>query len=379
MRYLLSLFLVCTFSLTGMAQDVEVVLPYRVVGGKMIVDMEMNGQVRPFIFDTGGQTALTEELCKQLNLSESNEEKITDVNGKESVYKRVLIKRLCDPKHVMAFNEVMAIVIPAPSPFVCFQVDGLIGSDLLRYFTVEIDGRNKTIKLLYKQNVKMPSLRKMLPFAKPGFMPIIDLQVGPGNGLKVLFDTGFSGFLNFKDVDFRQLQGQQAFQVLDNGFGQNSIGIGGIAQLDTMYRVLFKEITVCGTKFKNVVSVTATPPFTLLGMKLLDYGKVTIDYLQGRFYFEAYKDKPVEMEKDKYYKVALTVKDGDLVVASYWSLMENVVSIGDKVLKINGKPAGKYDFCEGILNGILDLKKKKVNKLVLLTKNGEREIVYKKD
>ena len=36
------------------AQQVKSVIPYRMVGGKMIVDMSVNGQVRSFIFDTGG-------------------------------------------------------------------------------------------------------------------------------------------------------------------------------------------------------------------------------------------------------------------------------------------------------------------------------------
>ena len=36
------------------AQQVKSVIPYRMVGGKMIVDMTINGQIRSFIFDTGG-------------------------------------------------------------------------------------------------------------------------------------------------------------------------------------------------------------------------------------------------------------------------------------------------------------------------------------
>lgn len=371
--------LICLSSFWGQAQEMEIVLPYHLVGGKMIIEMEMNGQLRPFIFDTGGQTALTEELCTELNLPEFNSQKITDVNGKESVYRRVLIKELCDLNHTVSFTEVPAIVIPAPSPFICFQVDGLIGSDLLRYFVVEIDSKSKTIKLISKQILKLPSLRKMSPFTKKGFMPIISLQVGVGNEMKVLFDTGFSGFLNFKKSDFSQLQSRHAFHVLDEGYGRNSIGIGGIAKLDTMYRVLFDELTICGTKIMNVVSETANPPFTLVGVKLLDYGKVTIDYPRGRFYFDTYEDKMIKMDDVKYYKFALMVEDGDLVVSTIWSSVKEQVSIGDKVMKINGKPVGKYDFCESILNGIQELKKKKTNKLTLQTKNGERVVVYKKD
>ena len=81
----------------------------------------------------------------------------------------------------------------------------------------------------------------------------------------------------------------------------------------------------------------------------------------------------------KHYNVNLQVKDGDLVVATVWSAMKGVVEVGDKVVKINGKPTGKYDFCESIISGIPELKAKKKTKLTILTKDGEKVIVYQKE
>ena len=75
------------------AQQVKSVIPYRMVGGKMIVDMTINGQVRSFIFDTGGQMALTGELCEELNIPVVDSVKVTDVNGKEVDEKSVVIVR----------------------------------------------------------------------------------------------------------------------------------------------------------------------------------------------------------------------------------------------------------------------------------------------
>ena len=133
-------------------------------------------------------------------------------------------------------------------------------------------------------------------------------------------------------------------------------------------------MSVAGSKFRNVVAETATPPYTLLGVKLLDYGRVTIDYPRARFYFEPYKPESDLAEKP--HDVRLQVKDGDLVVAAVWGAMKDVVEMGDKVLKINGKPIGKYDFCESIINGIPELKAKKKTKLTVLTRKGEKVIVY---
>ena len=46
---------------------------------------------------------------------------------------------------------------------------------------------------------------------------------------------------------------------------------------------------------------------------------------------------------------------------------------------MNGKPVGKYDFCESIINGIPELKAKKKTKLTVQTKRGEKVIVYQKE
>ena len=75
----------------------------------------------------------------------------------------------------------------------------------------------------------------------------------------------------------------------------------------------------------------------------------------------------------------LTVKDGDLFVSTVWSSTKGKIAVGDKVVKINGKPAKKYDFCESILNGIPELKEKKKTKLTIETASGVKDIIYEKE
>ena len=40
------------------AQQYKAVIPYRIVGGKMIVEMSVNGKMRSFVFDTGGRPGM---------------------------------------------------------------------------------------------------------------------------------------------------------------------------------------------------------------------------------------------------------------------------------------------------------------------------------
>ena len=372
----ITILLFCVMTFQVGAQKYKTVLPYRMVGGKMIVDLVMNGTSRSFIFDTGGRTALTGEICEELGLTVVDSLVVTDVNSKKAAYPLVSIESLMTPDQKINFKHVSAMKLAKPSPFECFHTDGLIGSDLLVRTIVEIDGKNKTITITSAENPSTVSLRKMLPFTKSG-MPIILLQAGAGNNITALFDTGCPSFFSLKVSDYETLKTTGAFQVLSEGYGEGSIGVAGMAEADISHRVCLPVLSVGGTKFQNVTSETSTPPFTLLGVKLLDYGKVTLDYPRARFYFEA--NEAVNDLSSKHYNVALRVKDGELIISTVWSAMKGVVEVGDKVTRINGKPVRMYDFCECIVNGIPELKGKKKTRLTVQTKQGEKVIVYQKE
>ena len=113
--------LFCMMVLPVVAQQYKAVLPYRMVGGKMIVEMEMNGISRSFIFDTGGRTALTGEVCEELGLVVVDSLVATDVNSKKAAYPIVSIESLLTPDKKINFTNVPAMNLPEPSPFLCFQ------------------------------------------------------------------------------------------------------------------------------------------------------------------------------------------------------------------------------------------------------------------
>lgn len=375
MKYpILILCFLCISVSSAVAQRYKSEFPYRLVGGKMVVDMNVNGMLRSFIFDTGAsRTTLTGEFCRELGLTVTDSLSVTDANGKKSFYPLVLVESIKTPDNVFEFRETSAMTIAEPSPFACFQVDGLIGSDLLAKLILEIDGKKKMITLQTAEKESLVSLRAMRPFVTAG-MPIISLVVNGGYNLTCLFDTGCPKFFSLKKTDFNSLQANAVVELVAEGYTTGAISVGGQAALDTVHRVKFPLLSVGTAKFREVIAETSTPPYTLLGMELLNYGKVIIDYPRGRFYFDAYETENKYLNKSR--DVGFLVKDGDLVVGAVWGEMQREVEMGDKVIKINGKPVGKYDFCESIINGIPELKAKKKTKVTVLTRQGEKVIVY---
>ena len=143
MRYWIIIVLFCVMTFSAMAQQYRAELPYRLVGGKMIVEMKLNGTLRSFIFDTGAsRTTLTSELCRELGLKVRDSLSVTDANGHKASYPLVWIDEMQTPDDVFRFKGVAAMTLPEPSPLACFPVDGLIGSDLFKQLIVVIDGNN---------------------------------------------------------------------------------------------------------------------------------------------------------------------------------------------------------------------------------------------
>lgn len=359
------------------AQQIKTVIPYRMTGGKMIIDMKINGQTRPFIFDTGGRTALTTKACEALQMVATDSMKVTDVNNVESYYKTTRIKNLTTPDNIIDFQNAPSLIIDEIKGWECFEVDGIIGSDLFAQTIVSIDSQTKSITVTSAENPSTVSLRKMLNFTKAGVMPIFSIQIAPVSNLTVLFDTGSPSLLSLTQSDFERLQPDATMKVISEGYGEGSIGASGQAAQASSYRVNIPLLSVGATKFKNLTTQTNVHPYTLLGVKLLDYGKVTIDYPRGRFFFEPFQ--PDNVINNLCNNFDLTVKEGDLVVSTVWSSVKGKVEVGNKVTKINGKPVGKYEFCESILNGIAALKEKKKTQLTIRTASGLTDIIYQKE
>ena len=147
--------------------------------------MKVNGTIRPFIFDTGGRTALTTKASQALQITATDSMKVTDVNNVESYYQTTRIENLTTPDDVINFKNAPSLIINEVKGWECFGVDGIIGSDLFANTIVSIDSQAKNIIVTSAEKPSTVSLRKMLNFTKGGGMPIINIQIAPVSNITV--------------------------------------------------------------------------------------------------------------------------------------------------------------------------------------------------
>lgn len=126
------------------AQQVTAVLPYELMGGKMIVKMQLNGKEERFIFDTGASLmSLSGEYCREHNLSVVDSILLNDSSGIKKYLKTTRVNSVYTPDKKMRFTEISSVIMNEPSPVRCYNVVGIIGADMLSTMICTIDAKTK--------------------------------------------------------------------------------------------------------------------------------------------------------------------------------------------------------------------------------------------
>ncbi|MEA4868364.1 MAG: retropepsin-like aspartic protease [Rikenellaceae bacterium] len=375
--FVLCIYLIAGHSSILSGQKTESKLPYEMYGGKMIVNVIINGNEERVIFDTGAQiSAFSKEFCSLNSLPLSDSVKVVDSNNQSHYYRKTQIESLITPDQKIKFKNLIPIVMEETSMIKCFDVCGIIGSDLISGLICIIDSQTKTITLATSETQYQESYRFSHQFQEKSYMPVFELYVN-NNYIKTLFDTGSDGFVALKNEDYRMLDQNSAIDNKEIGYGFSSIGLSGVALQSNILRTKIKDLRIGVAKFRDITVETENLPYTLMGTKVLEYGKVVIDYPRRIFYFIPYTNEAVVIPS-KSREFYLTVSEGVLKVSTVWGDMSNVISPGDRVTHINGEPVKDYDFCESITIGIAELKGDDIKKLLIETKSGKIiELDYK--
>ncbi len=360
---------------TVIAQSIVSVIPYELFGRKMIINMRVKDKTERFIFDTGAEkSAITSNYFEASSLPILDSINLRDSNSNSQLYKQTKLDAIATTDNKITFNNVPVSVIDG-STLECFNVAGLLGSDLLTSLICTIDPKEKTITLTSAEKRSSESLRYAHSFQGPNYMPVIEGMVN-GEPINMLFDTGCSAFLLLSKSQHSRLDSLSAIKTIDFGSGSGSIGIGGLVIDNSIKKIGIRDFRIGLAKFSNLVLTTSGSQNTLLGMAILNYGKIVIDYPRRLFYYIPFSNETVKLGYTPR-KFDIKVLDGKLVVATVWSEMENVLSTNDLITHINGKPTGTYDFCDSFINGIEDLKVKTPIMMTIMTKEGKQiEIEY---
>jgi hypothetical protein len=323
-------------------------IPYETLNGKMFVDVQINGKKHKFLFDTGAPVAVSKETAAECKLNVMVSTKFLDAFGNNDSTLVVNLNNLV--LSTLVFNNIPAIE-QTPEFLKCWNVDGVIGSNLFYNAIVKIDPIKQTVILTDQKEKLFLDNKNSIPLITD-----IGNQSDPKIKIKLKdkafailgFDTGESDFLRIPEDYMNQLKKVEVFEIINKGFGAKGFGEMGLEKNAEKYRLNIPFLTIANCRFNNVITETFKNTLPGIGTKLLNYGAVTLDFIHKKFYFEA--NKSVVDFNDKQWPIEIVVVGNKLLIGTVWGRFLDLLKPGDQITAVNGVDYTQVTLCDFIYN-----------------------------
>jgi predicted aspartyl protease len=324
-------------------------IDFEFTDNKIIIPVSIDGTVYRFLFDTGAPNVISKDLFRKINPKVLKTTKTHDAAGNSDDLKIVSIPEIHIGKAVFKKTKALVYDLSNIDIFKCYDIDGFIGSNLLKNSIVQIDFTKKTLILtdnhrnmdLEKSgSVKMAVLgEQSSPFI------FIELKGSKNARDQVMIDTGMDGFYDLSHRSYDIFKNNEILKDLATATGGSIVSLFGNEQMTEQHRVLVPELNVAGVKFKGLVTITTADNISRIGIDMLKHGITTIDFKNKRFYFDA-DGETVDVSKPLP-GFTPTVENGRLVVGYVWDKkLKSKLSYGDEIIKIQDTDISKMKFCD---------------------------------
>lgn len=261
-------------------------ITYRELDGRIVLKVTLNGIEGDFILDLAGKCALLPEFAQKAG--------ITDIqpvtNPIENYhYKKVKTAGKCTINTIAIGNNIFANALTA---FIISDdsaeylrkmgIAGTIGGSLLQnvVFTIDKKGKRVFASTPYKP-VFISTTERANCKILPGVTPEFEIYIN-GKPVNVILDTWEKGLVSLSSESLLPAQG------IKKGSG-NISGSGYSADISAVKAVSADDISFINVKVKDgIVTINPSLSKPVIGLSMLDYGVVSIDYQRFKIYFQSY-------------------------------------------------------------------------------------------
>ena len=253
--------------------------------GLIIVPVTIKGNSYRFLFDTGAPFSISNKLQENYKYKIISKGHIVDSDKNRSKVNYVEVDEI--EIGSIPFLEQVAFVGDFESnPIIkCLNIDGIIGSNLMRHCNWKIDYQHSKLTLSsLNQHVKTES-SIAVPFQHDKqYDLLVDLTIGTSVVENLKVDFGSNGFISIPKATFNHVKQHEKFlQIFQEvGYAQSGI-VGERINIDRQLAYLDK-VNIDGL-FVNDVEIKQGSS-GLIGSQLLSRYVVTIDWLNKKLYFE---------------------------------------------------------------------------------------------
>jgi hypothetical protein len=328
-------------------------IDYNWIKGKIIIPVAIEGKTYQFLFDTGAPNLISSELLKHLQTKTVDSIFVTDANSKRKKMEIVSIPKLTIG--AVEFQNVSTLVYQYEQNIIfdCFKIDGIIGSNMLRESIVQIIPKEKKLKITNDKKKLALNKKNAIKLSLVGDQrsPYIWIKLhGNKNGkAQVLVDTGMDGFYDLALKHHDIFKNARIYSTISNGIGSKSISLFGNAEKEKQFRVLIPRLQISNAIFNDVLIETTSDNNSRIGSDIFNYGNVTFDFKNKKFYFDSYLNTNDLSEKT--FGFSPTIVEKKLVVGIIWDEdLKNKIQLGDEILRINTTDFSTMETCDWVVD-----------------------------
>lgn len=361
--------------------DEETVVPFELNGNMILVKGRINdsGRDYTFILDTAALTVIGKDVANDLGLAEEVEVEMRDsAEGKEDVHLSRL-KSLTLGGFKADGISAAVFDLGRIRRMTGVRVDGIIGSNFLRFFKVKIDYQKRLVTLSGDTNPLSPvpggSLLRIEQVMKMGFAPMVTISCGD-NTFDAIIDTGLNDPLALPPSLLEKISREAEIE------GKGVMGGGAFRNKDKPRMVRVKGIRIGSREIGKVMATAAEGEENgLIGYSLLSNYVVTLNYPAGEMLLI-----PAEGGRniDNVFTTGLGVRrdgNGKTQVSGIWngSPADRLgIAVGNEIVKVNGRAAGDFTLQE-LRDQMRDNDGIKTVELLIKNQSGEKSFTIKKE
>ncbi|MFC5872254.1 aspartyl protease family protein [Chryseobacterium arachidis] len=322
-------------------------IPFELIDGKIFIPVDIKKEKHYFLFDTGAFTIISSELKGKINEKKSSvifeASDAHDVKSKMDVFTTndLQVSDLKFKNVNFSFTDVSWMTGRA-----CKKISGILGANMMKGKVWRIDFKTRTISV-FDKSLTNSSTSITIPFAEDNFTSVPRVKGKIRNqDVEFIFDSG-SGmgitlsqnlYNSIKDSNFLTFEG-----LLSQGL--NSINKGE-RYVDLM------DIEFNKAALHNQIIDSSTDPLNLIGIRFIENYLIDLDFINNNIILNP-TDKTLEYAS---FGISLAPLDNNIIVVNKLRIPSlSELSLGDKILKINGLDVSKIaaeKYCE--IRKILD-------------------------
>jgi archaellin len=346
-------------------------IPFRYIGKHIFIDVMINQRKYNFLFDTGAElTIIDEETINDLQFLNIGEAKASGNSFSTQNLKLIEIPKISLSNVDFLNTGAMIQNITLKKYYGCFEINGIIGNNLMRKANWQIDYKNKIIRITDDfKKIKMSEITIPIKMnAKETGNIYFDIGI---NGIfsKFTFDTGSNWQITTSSKKFKSFQEQNKnLQFVKKG---------------NEYEFIADLLTLDKINLKNKIITLENRNLSLLGNGFFENYTLSIDWINDVIYFDPIN--VIKEDKLSSYQLGIYInyEENMIFVNNSWSehKLDFDIENGTKVLKINSMNVSNFkrnELCEYWSKFQEEIKEGKEIEVELKTKTGSRKVTLSK-